>query len=278
MTPKDLVVFLEAAGHARRIRLAAAIAKRWQAHLIGTFVAQPLDLDPHAGFAVGKGLEAMLETYRAQQAQAADEVRKEFEAICADRSFTSEWRVSEDEDGEALMLHARHACLAILGPPSAQSARPLPFGLSEQFLFASGRPCLLIPDTWRGVGEIGRRVVIGWNGSREATRSIAAATPFLVEADAVDLVVAPEASPPGIFGVDPGADMAAHLARQGVTVNLELIAGHNAGERLLHRCAIVGADLLVIGAMGRSRISEFVFGGATRTVFAEASLPILIAA
>ena len=62
MFPKDLVVFLESDGHhARRLEFAAALAKRWQAHLIATFVARPLDSDPHAGFAVGDAIEAMME-------------------------------------------------------------------------------------------------------------------------------------------------------------------------------------------------------------------------
>lgn len=278
MSPKDLVVFLESDGrHARRLQFAATLAKRWQAHLIATFVARPLDADPHAGFAVGNAVEAMLATYRTQVFQAAADARRDFDALCDRRSFSSEWRVSEDEEGEALVLHARHASFAVLGPPGAQRDTPVPFGLSEDMLFASGRPCLLLPDGWPAESGTGRRIVVGWNGSREATRSIAAAMPFLVEAETVRLVVAPRA-PGGVYGADPGADMAAHLARHGVPVVVESSSAEEAGEALLRRCAEVEADLLVMGAMGRSRISEFVFGGATRTVFAAARLPLFVAA
>lgn len=279
MFPKDLVVFLESDGrHGRRLEFAAALAKRWQAHLIATFVARPLDADPHAGFAVGNAVEAMLSTYRAQVGQAAADARRDFDALCDRRSFSSEWRVSEDEEGEALVLHARHACFAVLGPPGAQRETPVPFGLSENMLFASGRPCLLLPDRWPPDAGTGRRIVVGWNGSREATRSIAAAMPFLVEADIVRLVVAPRARGSGVYGPDPGADMAAHLARHGVAVVVDSSSSDDAGDLLLERCAALDADLLVMGAMGRSRVSEFVFGGATRTIFASASLPLFVAA
>lgn len=280
MFPKDLVVFLESDGHhARRLEFAAGLAKRWQAHLIATFVARPLDSDPHAGFAVGDAIEAMMATYRAQVAQAAAQARTDFDALCDRRSFTSEWRVSEDEEGEALVLHARHACLSVLGPPAAQRETPVPFGLSEKMLFASGRPCLLLPDGWPVDVGTGRRIVVGWNGSREAARSIAAAMPFLVAADTVHLVVAPRAPRgSGAYGQDAGADMAAHLARHGVPVVVDPSDASDAGALLIQRCATVDADLLVMGAMGRSRISEFVFGGATQTVFATASLPLFVAA
>ena len=279
MVPKDLVVFLESDGrHLQRLQFAAALAKRWQAHLIATFVARPLDADPHAGFAVGNAVEAMLAVYRTQVAEAAAVARRDFDALCERRSFSSEWRISEDEEGEALVLHARHACYAVLGPPGVQRETPVPFGLSEDMLFASGRPCLLLPDNWPVDAGTGRRIVVGWNGSREATRSIAAAMPFLAEADAVHLVVVPRAPAHGVYGAQPGADMAAHLVRNGVRVVVESCSGEDAGHALLQRCESLDADMLVMGAMGRSRIREFVFGGATRTVFASASVPWFVAA
>jgi nucleotide-binding universal stress UspA family protein len=92
----------------------------------------------------------------------------------------------------------------------------------------------------------------------------------------VHLVVVPEAGTVVPLGAEPGADMATHLARHGVPVTLEQCRGDDAGAALLARCVALDADLLVMGAKGRSRISEIVFGGATRTVLAQASLPVLL--
>lgn len=100
--------------------------------------------------------------------------------------------------------------------------------------------------------------------------------PFLIAAEAVHLVVAADARIQVLYGEDPGADMAAHLARQGVPVLLEQCPADDAGAVLLDRCVAIDADLLVMGAMGRPRISEFVFGGATRTVLARARVPLLL--
>jgi nucleotide-binding universal stress UspA family protein len=276
MFPKDLVVFLDKhQGHRERLAFAAALAKRWQAHLVGVFVPQPLPLTPHAGFAVGPGLSSMLAAYQAEADTALAQVRAEFDALVDRRSFTAEWRASDNETGEGLMLHARHASLAILAPPSRQSTTTTMLGLSERMIFASGRPCLLVPADWSSE-RIATRIVVGWNGGREATRAIADAMPFLTAAESVHLVVVPDARVQTLFGQDPGADMAAHLARQGASVVLEQRSGDDEGAVLLDHCAAIDADLLVMGAIGRPRISEFVFGGATHTVLDRARVPLLL--
>lgn len=276
MVPRDLVVFLEERQPwARRLAFAAALARQWQAHLIATWVLHPLALDPHAGFAVGPALAQMLDESKAASAAALDSARAAFAELTDRRSFSAEFRCSRDENGEALMLHARHADLAVLGPPQRQRSGISALGLSEQLVLACGRPCLLLPDSWTAV-RLPRRIVVGWNGGREATRAISDAMPLLAAADTVQLVVVPEARTGKLLGAEPGADMATHLARHGVPVTLQQCEGDDAGAVLLARCAALDADLLVMGAMGRARISEIVFGGATRTVLEQARLPVLL--
>lgn len=276
MFPKDLVVFLEPheQGCGPRLAYAAALAKRWSAHLIGTFVTRPLVLEPHADFAMGPALTDLLAEHRDRTIADVAHARAQFDQI-ADSGFTTEWRVAEDGPGELLMFHARHASLAILGPPARQHRRTTLLGLSERIILGSGRPSLMLPEAWPAE-RLPRRIVIGWNGGREATRAIADAMPFLVAADSVHLMVVLEERTKALFGQDPGADMAAHLARQGIQVSLEQRSDSDASGILLKHCAGMDADLLVMGAMGRPRISEVVFGGVTRSVFGAATLPVLI--
>lgn len=277
MLPKDLVVFLEQEpDYTARLAFATGLARRWQAHLIGTFVAPPLDINPFAAFAVGEGLVEVLAAYRTGVSEAEAHARRQFEAVTERRSFSAEWRVSDNELGETLMLHARHASLAVLGPPERQRDTPSALGAAERVLFASGRPCVLVPRDWTADAAAGRRIVVGWNGSREATRAIASAMPLLAEADAVYLVVVPDARPRGTWGADPGVDMAAHLGRHGVPVVVDVCAGEHAGPVLLQRSAMLDADLLVMGALGRPRVSELLFGDATRAVLDQVALPLLV--
>lgn len=277
MMPRDLVVFLEqrSRGSAARLAFAAELARRWQAHLVATFVTRPLVMEPHAGFAMGPALVDLLTEHQARLEQELQQARAAFDALAERRSFTAEWRVSDAESNEALMLHARHARVAVLGPPARQQASTTVLGLSEAVILSSGRPSLLLPDDWPA-DRVARRVVIGWNGGREATRAIADAMPLLADAETVRLVVVPDARTRGLLGPDPGTDMAAHLARHGVRVELEQCPGEDAGRVLLDHCADVRADLLVMGAMARSRLSEALFGGATRTVLSQAQMPVLL--
>lgn len=277
MPPRDLVVFIEdEPGCHSRLAYAAALAARWQAHLIATFVPDRLELHPHVDFVVGAAaLTDLLTRHRERVERVVTDTRSAFEALLRKYGIDGEWRVSEREDGEALMLHARHASLALLGPPAQRRASVSALSLSEHVIFASGRPSLLLPDDWSGE-HIGRRVVIGWNASREATAAIAAAMPFLRQAEQVQVVVVPEAKAPTRYGADPGVDITRHLARHGVPVVLAQHQGSDAGAALLDCCRDGSADLLVVGAAGRSRVSEFVFGGATRTLLGAIEIPLFL--
>ncbi|SDR03735.1 universal stress protein [Pseudoxanthomonas sp. CF125] len=274
--PADLVVFLEPARERdSRLRYAAFLAKQWRAHLIATFVVRELALEPYAGFAVGAALTDMLAEHSKAAAESLSRAREDFDALVHDRSFSSEWRVSDNEDSEALMQHARHASLAVLGPPACQQSRTTRLGLSERLIFESGRPCLLLPERWPE-DRTARRIVVGWNGGREAARSIADAMLFLALAESVHLVVVPEGRLRGPYGPEPGADMAAHLARHGVRVVLEQHVGADAGAILLGRCKDLNADMLVAGGRAHPYVGDFLLGGATRTIFEGVEVPLMM--
>jgi nucleotide-binding universal stress UspA family protein len=276
IAPKDLVVFVEGEqGRDGRLAFAAELAERWGAHLIVTFVAGRIELTPDNTLVVGGGIEALLREHEDEVRAAEADARRFFDTLASSRPITSEWRLSADEAGESLMLHARHASLAIVGPPRRSSQAVTTLSLSESVVFASGRPSLLLPFDWP-FDRIGRRIVVGWNGSREAARAVADAMPFLADADSVHLVVVSETKTRLLLGADPGADVSRHLARHGVPVVLEQRDEGEAGEVLLERARDVDADMIVMGAYGRSKISEFIFGGATRTILESAEVPVLL--
>lgn len=276
MTPKDIVVFVEEeAGRYNRLQYAAAIAERWKAHLIVTFVANRLDFCTHSGFARGDALRSMLEIYQEEKRKAEAHTRKFLEKLAGKHQITCEWRLSENEPGEALMLHARHTSLAIVGPPARPEGPVTTLSLSEDILFASGRPTLMLPIDWPAE-RVPRRIVIGWNGRREAARAITAALPFLIDADAVYLIVVPEKKVQNLLGEDPGIDMSRHLARHGVPVILDQCAGESAGRVLLERSKSLDADMLVMGAYSTPKISEYIFGSVTQRVLGAAEFPILL--
>ncbi len=102
--------------------------------------------------------------------------------------------------------------------------------------------------------------------------------PFIVKADAVEVLVINHEHHPADHGQEPGADIARHLARHGAHVNVRRLSvdGEDVGRLLLSHAAAFGADLVVMGAYGHSYLSEWMFGSVTRTIVREASLPVLM--
>lgn len=277
-TPKDIVVYLDAAeceAHRGRLQYAAALAKKWAAHLVVALVPQQPSYNRHSSFARGDAVAAMFELYQQRNEASLKAVRSMIADVERSQEIECELRHCEGELGEALMLHARHSGLAVLGSSRGVNGAESALTLSEDVIFASGVPSILVPPQWAAERPV-RKVVIGWNASREAARAISDAIPFLVEAAEVRIVVVPEAKINRLLGEDPGADISRHLARYGVRVTLDSLTGANAGSLILAKAAEIDADLIVMGAFGQSKITEFVFGSATGTLLGKATIPILL--
>jgi nucleotide-binding universal stress UspA family protein len=179
--------------------------------------------------------------------------------------------------GADAAVHARHADLSILLRPGGSKAAEHRQAVFEGVLFGSGRPLLLVPPEWRDA-PIGRKIVVAWNGKREAARALADAGPLLDAADQITLLTID--AKPGYEGVGPapGADIAAHLARRGLRVELRNLDGLGRSEidTLIAGARAVDADLIVMGGYGRPRLSEMVFGGMTRAMAMKSPLPVLM--
>jgi nucleotide-binding universal stress UspA family protein len=279
MSYKDLLVVLDSAEDTSgRIDLAAALAERFGAHLVGLYPVPSSELQRHAGYPDLAILEPVYREWREGALQQAEESRQAFEHAARLRGLASEWRaVAEGWEADPA-LHARYADLTILGqrdPDSDGMAinRPRP----ERVTLASGRPILVVPYAGR-FEIVGRCVLIAWNASREAARAVGDAMPLLTAADSVTvLVVDPQPGPDG-HGEVPGADIALHLARHEVKAQIERTVSADVpiGEVLLSRAADLGADLMVMGAYGHSRARELLLGGATRSILASMTIPVLM--
>lgn len=170
-----------------------------------------------------------------------------------------------------LAEHARLFDLTIVpayGHPDTQ-------GVAEALIFGSGRPVLLLPSSESDAPP--KRVVVAWDGSRGAARAANDALPFLRRADSVEVVsVTGEKALPASASMD---GLILHLQRHGIaaTAQHRPLANKDVGSVLLNHAEEAGADLLVMGAYGRSRLREFILGGATATILASASIPVLFA-
>ena len=169
---------------------------------------------------------------------------------------------------------ARRFDLAIMGQPEPDTPA-LEQLLVEAALFDSGRPVLIVPYIQRG-GLTLERVMVCWDGSRSAARAVADAMPLLVRAKATEVLTV--ASEPAKSNEMPGADIAHHLARYGVKIEVDSIVTveTDVASTILSHAADISADFLVMGGYGHSRLREFVLGGVTRGILGSMTLPTLM--
>lgn len=278
MSYKDLLVVLDAAPSAReRIDLAAALAERFGAHLVGLYPL-PTPRREHLGYYDPALLDPLFSQLCEAARIAAAKTREVFDHAADLRRLSAEWREIPEGPDASPALHARYADVTILGqldPDRAETEliRPRP----EHVAIASGRPVLIVP--YAGHFEnVGRRVLIAWSATREAARAVADAMPLLASAEMVTVLTIDARRTAAGHGELPGADITLHLARHGVKAQIEttVSAGLPVGEVLLSRLADLGADLLVMGAYGHSRAREVLLGGATRSVLHSMTVPVLM--
>ena len=191
-----------------------------------------------------------------------------------------EWHTTDGDAVKAVSLFSRHADLAVIGQENPdRGAFGASADLAENVALASGRPVLIVPYVGT-YSNVGRRVMVAWDASREAARAVADALPVLQAAESVVTLSAnPGSGPrPDRHGDLPGADIARHLARHGVNVEVHRIETRDVAiaDMLLNRIADESIDLLVMGAYGHTRMREIWLGGVTRDVLRHMTVPVLV--
>ena len=181
------------------------------------------------------------------------------------------------EVADALATNPRYADLVILGQLDPDDPVTGPRYLPEQVILGCGRPALVIPYIG-AAASIGERVVIAWDASREAARAVNDALPLLERARAVRVVTINPRQGPFGHGEEPAPDIGLHLARHDIKTEVERVVSRDidVANTILSQLANEGADLLVMGAYGHSRLREYVLGGVTRTILAEMTVPVLM--
>jgi nucleotide-binding universal stress UspA family protein len=157
-----------------------------------------------------------------------------------------------------------------------EPGRPLGFGDLAGLLIAdSGRPVIVVPGAQREPARFDR-ILAAWDGSAPAARALSDASPLLERAGHIEIVAVNAAGGASVVSAS-GERVARKLARLGVDASFHRVPGAgDPGVVLLSRAADVGADLIVSGGYGHSRLREAVLGGVTRTLLANATAPVFM--
>jgi nucleotide-binding universal stress UspA family protein len=271
MPYKSILVHLDSSDRcADRVRLGIELAGAFDAHLVGVAVTAPLFIPGTAR------AEIVVRALTQEWDRRRRLLEESAEAFCGHARAAGagmvEARAAVGDPERMLALNGRYADLIIVG-------RTLPEedAVIERLVLSAGRPLLIMPHSPAGA-QTGRRIMVAWDASREATRALTDALPLLKRADQVDVVTVNASPEPSGHGELPGTDIALYLARHDVRANVLQTYGEDVsvGEWLLSRASDLGSDLIVMGAYGHSRLREMVLGGATRTILASMTVPVLM--
>ena len=271
---KDIVVNLSVAGPRHATDFAVSVASAFDVHLAGVaFQYEPVIPATDMG---GIPVE-LIEIQRADNEKKAGDAKAAFDEAARRAGLSFESGIIEASVAGASDVFgriARRFDLSVVGQaePDKSTFDEL---IIEGALFGSGRPVLVVPYI-QSAGLSLNHVMVCWDGSRNAARAVADAMPFLVKAKMVDVVTI--VGEKGKSDEIPGADIAEHLARCGLKVELrrELFGDIEVANNLLSLASDLSADFLVMGGYGHSRLREFILGGATRGILSSMTVPTLM--
>ena len=255
------------------IAAARQLGVKFKAHITGLYVIPGIMVYPSDGMGMGAGVFDGTRSYFLDQ---LPKIRTDFEAAMKADSLTFDLRVvdsSQPNIATDVIENSHNFDLIVVSATNREKGNSVESDFVEQVVLAAGRPVLVLP--FKGGAEIKfEDVMLGWNDSRESARAVFDALPFMKLAKRTKIVTV-DISPGGPIA---GANIAETLDRDGVKCEVVNVAsgGKNVGETLLLAARDHGANMLVLGAYGHMRLTEWIFGGATRYVLHNLDRPILM--
>jgi hypothetical protein len=270
---KDVMVSLDGTP-IDEVRLAAVadIAEYFESHITALFLNMLPPLVPAEWEGIGAA-------HAAQMMQAAVENGTRIEAALRQRLATLQspaelrrFDVVAGSDGDIAAREARNADVFVGLRPNGASHEA--DRLIESVLFGSGRHLFLAPID-QPAPAVFDRIALAWNGTREATRAVAEAMPYLHKAEMVDVIIVQDS----LFSPINGNGLIDHLLHHGVGAELHDVRprGGNIGATLIAEAQERSADLIVMGGYGHSRLREWLLGGVTYQLMHRAPIPLIVA-
>lgn len=196
------------------------------------------------------------------------------DGLSKNKGVSAAFRQLIGDEVEYTIAEARFSDLVVLG--RAPKGTALSASGAGAVLVGSGRPLLIAPKT--SPENIAPTIAIAWKDGPEAARAVTAAAPLLARAHKVVVLTADESDAKTKARVESAERVAAQFRRHGTTSEARLVVpgGRSIAEAILETAMVSGADVLVMGGYGHSRLRELVFGGFTRYVLNASPLPVFL--
>jgi nucleotide-binding universal stress UspA family protein len=244
-----------------RLEIAAQLAERFGATIIGVTAAE---FSPPLYFTDGAPAQKLIDQGRAAVKNRIAELEGEFRAAMQNRAVEVEWRSAEDFSTRYIVQQVR-ACDIIVVGEAARGALADPFAQinPSDLVIQTGSALLVVPDACNWLDL--RSVLVAWKDTVEARRAISDALPLLLKSTEITVAEIVEDETDRAAALSRVGDVAAWLARHGVQASAKVPEQRgDAATQLARIAADVGAGVVIAGAYGHSRLSEWILGGVTR--------------
>ena len=253
------------------LALASGLAGRFKAEIEVVFARIPPFIPASVDGILTPQIVEAQQTLHQQRAEAA---QRAVEALSAANGIKPIWTVLDGPATAVMIGRARFSDLAIIGQPTREESDAVTdYDLPAELVMGLGRPVLIVPNKG-AYTDVGRRVLVARAGTRESRRAALDALPLIAPGGQVTvLMVNPSSS---AYGNED--DMKGWYKRHGIDATVRVIQSteKEVGDVLIATAAEIGADLVVMGAYGRSRLRELILGGATHAVLKRMTVPVLM--
>jgi len=256
-----------------RLEVAGELAERFEADIIGIAAAR---FAPPLYFTDGIAAQRLIDQEEGSVKRRLADLEAQFRAATRTRSARAEWRSAMDFPARYVLAQARCADIIVSGGQSPVFSDAFSLVSPRDLVMQTGRPLLVVPDRINWLDS--RSVLVAWKDTPEARRAVADALPLLRKAKDVVIAEIPEKDDDRSAVMTHVSDVAAWLARHGVTATARFPeAGNETAAVQLERVADdVGAGLIVAGAYGHSRFRELVLGGVTEYLVTQTARCVLL--
>jgi len=257
-----------------RLQVAGELAERFEAAIVGVAAAQ---FAPPLYFTDGVEAQALIDEGEASVKRRLADLEAQFRAATKNRGGHAEWRSAMDFPARFALAQARCADIVVSGGQSPAFSDAFALASPKDLVMQAGRPLLVVPDrvNWLDL----RSVLVAWKDTPEARRAVADALPLLRKARDVTIVEIPERDDDRSAVMAGVTDVAAWLARHGVTASArvsEAVRNATAAAQLEQVAGDLGAGLIVAGAYGHSRFRELILGGVTEYLVTQSARSVLL--
>ncbi|MGY4501553.1 nucleotide-binding universal stress UspA family protein [Bradyrhizobium sp. GM24.11] len=257
-----------------RLQVAGELAERFEATIVGVAAAQ---FAPPLYFADGAEALGLVDSGAGFRQERLAELEAQFRAATRNRGGHAEWRSAMEFPSRFVLAQARCADLIVSGGHSPAFSDAFALASPKDLVMLAGRPLLVVPDgiNWLDL----RSVLVAWKDTPEARRAVADALPMLRKAGEVTVVEIPEDDDDRSTMMAGVTDVAAWLARHGITATARVSDGarnETAVAQLETVAGDVGAGLIVAGAYGHSRFRELILGGVTQYLVTQSARCVLL--